>query len=129
MGDVSQDGSNGKNVVKRRKKEIGLISQIMEILNSVSLVQYYFKISLVMRNSMLVNGILTNAVVWYNLSDKQIEVLEDVDRSLLKMVLNAHSNIALESFHLETGTIPLRFIIPKRRLMYLWNIMVREDVC
>ena len=92
MGDVSQDGSNGKNVVKRRKKEIGLISQIMEILNSVSLVQYYFKISLVMRNSMLVNGILTNAVVWYNLSDKQIEVLEDVDRSLLKMVLNAHSN-------------------------------------
>ena len=76
---------------------------------------------------MLVNGMLTNCEVWYNLTTIQIEVLEGIDMMLLRKVLNAHSKTPKEAFYLEAGLIPFRFIIAKRRFMFLWNILKRDD--
>ena len=75
---------------------------------------------------MLVNGILTNAEVWYPLSDKQIEVLEDIDLMLLRKLVKGHSKTAKEAFFLETGLLPLKCICMKRRLMYLHNILSKS---
>ena len=33
----------------------------------------------------------------------------------------------IESFYLETNSIPIRFILMGRRLMYLWTILSRDD--
>ena len=46
---------------------------------------------------------------------------------LLKKVLNAHSMTAKEAFCLEAGLMPIKYVISKRRLMYLWNILQRDD--
>ena len=42
-------------------------------------------------------------------------------------MFKAHSKTALEALFLEAGIIPLRFIIAKRRLMYLWTILQRPE--
>ena len=128
LGDIlSYDGKPDKTIENRRQKGIGICSQITGLMNSVSLGFFFFNISFTLRNSMLVNGILTNAEVWNDVKMKQIETLESVDLLLLRKIFNAHSMTAKETFFLEAGLMPIRFIISKRRLLYLWNILQRDD--
>ena len=65
------------------------------------------------------NGILTNAEIWYPLSDGQIEVLENVDLMLLRKLVKGHSKAPKETFFMETGLLPIKFMVMKRRLLYL----------
>ena len=128
LGDIlSADGSMDKLIENRRQKGIGISSQVTGILNSVSLGFFYFKIAFTLRDAKLLNGILTNAEVWSTIRSKNVEVLESIDLMLLKKVLNAHSMTAKEAFFLEAGLMPIKYVISKRRLMYLWNILHRED--
>ena len=66
LGDIlSTTGSVDNTIEKRRQKGIGIISQITGIINGLSLGHYYFKIAFIFRESMLLNGILTNLEVWH----------------------------------------------------------------
>ena len=57
---------------------------------------------------------------------KHLETVLDLDVMLLRKFFNAHSKTAKESFYLECGIIPIRFIIAKRKLMYLRCINKRS---
>ena len=41
--------------------------------------------------------------------------------------MNAHSMTAKEAFFMEAGVLPIKFIISKRRLLYLWTILHRRE--
>ena len=38
-----------------------------------------------------------------------------------------HSKTAIEIFHIECNTTPVRYLIKQRRLMYLWHVLSRDD--
>ena len=77
---------------------------------------------------MLLNGILPNSEVWFNVKEEHLTLLESADIDLMRKIFDAHSKTAIELFFLETAKIPIRYIISKRRLMYLWHIIhQRED--
>ena len=80
-----------------------------------------------LRQAMLLNGILYNSEAWHSLTEKDIKVLEAVDQHLLRSLVKGHSKVPLEFLFLETGAIPLRFMISSRRLNYLQTILKRED--
>ena len=67
MGQVNEDLPRGhseqllKNIRKRVGKGLGIISQIISILETVSFGMYYFEIAMTLREFMFVNGILTNS--------------------------------------------------------------------
>ena len=96
-------------------------------MNSISLGFFFYKIAFTLRDAKLLNGIKTNAEVWNNLKSKHVEVLDDVDLMLQKKILNAHCMTAKEAFYLETGLMPIKFMICKRRMLYLWNILHRAE--
>ena len=75
-----------------------------------------------MREGMLLNGILTNSEVWIGLNENHLRQLEQVDEYLLRGILKAHSKGPIESLYLETGAIPIRYIIKKRRINYLHHL-------
>ena len=50
-------------------------------------------------------------------------ILEAAHNDLFRKILNAHSKTTIELFYLETAKIPIRYIVSKRRLLYLWNIL------
>ena len=50
-----------------------------------------------------------------------------LDSAVLKGILKAHSKTPTEFLHLETGTLPLRWVIAQRRINYLRHIMSREN--
>ena len=68
LGDIiSGDGKNTLNIENRVSKGLGIVTQIENLLDTVSLGHHYFEIALLLRESMLINGILTNAQIWYGL--------------------------------------------------------------
>ena len=128
LGDViNEDGSIDDTVKDRVDKSIGKTSQVMSILSGVSLGMFHMDIALTLRESIFLNGILTNSETWYNMSEVHINLLEDKDNELMRKIFNAHSKTALELFWLETGKISIRYYVSKRRLMFLWNILKQNN--
>ena len=79
-----------------------------------------------LRQALLINGMLFNSEAWHSLSQTHIEMLEKVDNYFLRSIFKSHSKTSTSFLHLETGTIPIRFIISSRRLNYLHNILKRN---
>ena len=73
LGDIiSSDGKNTLNIESRVSKGLGIVSQIMDILKSVSFGAHYFEIAVTLREAMLVNGLLANSEVWYGLTGAEV---------------------------------------------------------
>ena len=70
-------------------------------------------------------SVLTNADIWYGLTDKEIKQLEDLDLSLLRIFLNTPSTVPAESIYLDLGCLNIKTIIKARRLVYL-QYLVKE---
>ena len=79
----------------------------MMILDTVSFGTKYFGIACILREAKLINGMLTNIEVWYNLKDSEIKELEEVDKLLMRRGFEAPTSTFIESFYLELGLLPI----------------------
>ena len=61
------------------------------------------------------------------LTENNIEDLEKIDRILLKRIFEAPSSTSTKSLYLESGSIPIRFLIKAKRLMFLHYLLNRGD--
>ena len=128
LGDIiAADGSNTKNIQKRKSKGVGAVSQIMSILQNTCFGPYYFQVAIILRNTILANGILTNSEAWYGLNDSDLEILEGVDEQLLRRVLEVPSTCPKEMLYLEMGCVPFKYIVASRRLNFLHYILNEDD--
>ena len=120
LGDViSGDGSNQLNIENRVSKGLGKIAQIMSMIDKITLGKHYFKIALLLRESIFLSSILTNAEVWYKLTKSELEELEILDRTLLKRILAVPDSTPTAALYLETGCMSITTIIKARRANYL----------
>ena len=127
LGDIiSYDGKNDRNITERVKKGNGIIRQISSILEELYFGKHYFVVAKILRESLFINSILLNSEVWYNMTEKNIEDLEKVDNILLRKFLEVGQSVPTAFLHLELGTLPLRFIIKIRRILYL-QLVLQED--
>ena len=127
LGDIiSSDGKNKLNIESRVAKGLGIVSQIMDMLKTVSFGEHYFKMALSYRESMLINGVLTNCESWYGLSETEVEQLEEVDKLLLRQVFAVASTCPIEALYLEMGCIPFSLTIKSRRINFLHYLVTRE---
>ena len=128
LGDViSSDGKNTKNISKRISKGIGIITQIIHLLEMVSLGDHFMEIALLFREALFLNGILTNSEIWYGLSKSEIDEFEDLDRQLLRKILQVPVSTPQEAYYLEMGIIPIRVVIMARRIIYLHYLVTRKE--
>ena len=126
LGDIlSSDGKLKINIQDRVAKGIGIMNKILNILDTVSFGHHYFRIFILLRESMFVNGTLTNADIWYGLQEQDLEELEALDREMIRKVLKCPFSTPGEAGHLELGLLPLNCIIKERRVNYL-HYLVRS---
>ena len=76
---------------------------------------------------MLINGLLYNSEAWQGIEEKDIISFEKIDQTLLRGVLSAHPKIPTEALYLETKSLPIRFIVTSRRLMYFHTILQKNE--
>ena len=124
LGDkVCSSGSNSLNVDNKVNLGIGAVSQILSMLNKVSLGHNYFEIAFIMKETMLISKLVSSSEVWYNVSKDQYTKLERIDELYLRRIFNVAISVPKESLYIEAGCIPVKYLIKIRRLMYLWNIL------
>ena len=75
------------NIKARRDKGQGIVDQIMSILESTVFGPLQLEVALILRASLLLNGILTNSKAWYGLKTADLENLEQIDEQLLRRIL------------------------------------------
>ena len=124
LGDIlSSDGKNTKNVKNRISKGVGIINQIFNLLENLSFGPHYFEIAILLRESMLINGTLTNSEVWYNFTTSEIEEFEALDRLFFRRLLEVPVTTPCEAYYLEMGVLPISVLLRARRITYLHCIL------
>ena len=127
LGDIVDKTAKVRpNIEARRAKGYGIVTNILAIVNEIPLGHWKVEAGLRLRQAMLVNGCLFNSEAWQGVTMADIVLLEKVDEALLRGLLNGHSKIPLEALFLETASLPLRYIVSSRRLMYLHNILKKD---
>ena len=128
LGDIiSADGSNKENLKDRIGKGHGCISEIMSILDTISFGSQYYRMFTLLRESMFINSILTNAEIWFGLKESELSELEDLDRFLLRKAFQCPISTPKEAGHLELGLITIGSLLKYRRLSYLHYILKTEE--
>ena len=127
LGDIiSNDGRNIKNIKARVNKGKGVVSRIMTLLEGIPFGKFYFEVAVLLRNSLLVSSMLTNSEAWYNVTKAELDYLETVDLMLLRNILKAPKTTPKEMLYLELGCLPLRNLIQKRRMSFLYYILHQD---
>ena len=128
LGDiVCSSGSNDRNINNRYNQGIGSVSQIVTILNQVSLGHYHYEIGLVLRDTILVSKLVSSSEVWYNLTKKQVSKLEKVDEMFFRNLFSLAKSAPKEGMFIECGKMPIRFVIIMRRIMFYWSVLHRDE--
>ena len=128
LGDyIHKSGKVQETVNHRKTKGRGVVSEILSILDEIPLGKHRIEVGLKLREAMFLNGILFNSEVWHGVTNAQITSLEALDNSLLRGILGAHKGTPKAFLYLETGTMPLRWIIAQRRINYLKHILTRNE--
>ena len=127
LGDIiCSSGTNENNIEHRKSQGLAAINQITSILSLTSLGHFHFEIALILRDAILISKLVFNSEVWYNLTTKQIEKLEQIDEMFLRRILNVAKTSPKIGLYIECGKMPIRFIVKMRRILYLWHILTRE---
>merc|ERR1712096_430137 len=100
-------------------KGLGIISNIMNILKEVNLGSFHFETAMLLRESMFLNAILINSETWVDVKKEDLEILESLDRRLMRRILETPTSTPIPSLYLELGCIPISFIIKAKRLIFL----------
>ena len=124
---VTTNGGNQATIEDRRNRGWGKVAQIMGILGEVETGAHRMEVGLLLRKAILTNSLLFSAEAWSAVTDADIHRLEQVDLALLKSLVNGHSKTAAIFHHLETGTLKLRHILMKNRLLYHHHIVSRDE--
>ena len=128
LGDVIENNTKSKvNIEKRKARGYGVINDILVIISEIPLSHWRMQAGLLLRQAMLVNGIMFNSKAWHSITGKDMVVLKKVDEALTRGLLAAHTKTPLEALYLETGSLPLRYIVKSRRIMYLHNILKKNE--
>ena len=128
LGDkVNNSMTNKANIEERIAKGFGLVNQILAIVKEVPLGWRRIKAGLILRQAMLINGILFNTEAWHGIKEADIEAFERVDQYLLRGLVKGHAKGNIAALYTELGQTPIRFIWASRSIMYLQTILKRDQ--
>ena len=120
LGDIiSADGSNKLNIESRVKRGLGKVAEIMSMIQTLTAGKHYFKVALLLRDSLFISSLLFNSEVWYRISKSELNKLETLDRQLLRRICSLPNSVPSAALYLETGAVRIGTLIKARRVMYL----------
>ena len=126
LGDiVHESGKNKTNIEQRTAKAWGKINEIMAIIKDAPLGWWRIKAGTLLRKALFINATLFNSEAWHGLNKAQVEAFEKVDEALLRGLVTGHAKMPIPALYLETGMMPIRFILACRRVNYLQTILQR----
>ena len=122
---ICGNGSNVPNILEKMNKARGTIRSITNMIKGLE--TYSIKNGLIYLNSLLRSSILYAGETYYNLSEKDLRMVERIEEECLSKILNTGQNCPKAVLYLETGHQPARFQIFKMMLNFLKYILDQES--
>ena len=124
---ISSDSSNTNNITKQRNKGIGIQNKIIQMLEKMPGGTFHFELAVILRNALLISSILSNSEVWYGLTKKDYQMLEQVDEMWMCNLFECSKNVPRDILYLELGLVPISFLVKGRKQMYLHHILQQKE--
>ena len=123
---ISATGSNTQNIKTRISRGNGILAQRKINLETISFLSHFFKIALLLRESLFLSSILTNSESWYGLTKSEITDLESLDLVFFRSLFDVPQTTPTIAFYLETGSLCIGTILKVKRINYL-HYLVKLD--
>ena len=124
LGDIlSSNSKQDENIKERISRASEAAKEVKQMLDDLCLGEFFFQGANILRSSLFLSSLISNSESWVNLSAKNVSDLESLDEKLLRDILSAHAKTPKELLYLETGNIPVSYIIKSRRLNFLHWIL------
>ena len=81
-----------------------------------------------LREAMLLKGILFHIEAWHGITLKKIKSLETIDYYLLRNIHKAHRKTQKEFLYLKTRSLPFRWVVALRRILFPKHIIEKHDI-
>ena len=112
LGDLIMDnGKMKETLADRKRKAMGMISEVNTILEEIPLGKRHVETGLILRQTMFLNALLLNSEAWNHLTQTEVNSLESLDHILLSNILTGRQKTSNAFLHLESGTIPIRYLL------------------
>jgi hypothetical protein len=96
LGDILDNtGTVRQTIEDRKNRGFAIVAEILAILHEILHGKFKMEIGLILRQAMLINGILFNSEAWHNIHEAELKLLESVDEYLLRSLVKAHSKTPL----------------------------------
>ena len=92
-------------------------------LNELILGNHYFETAILFRETVFLSALLLNSETWFDVKETDLQELENLDKMLLRRILQAPITSPIPSLYLELGIVPIRFKIQVKRLLFLHDIL------
>ena len=89
----SSEGTNIDDIQGQCNRGIGTINKVHTILETMYFVKYYFEVGKTMIESMLIGSSLSNIEVAYNLTQSEVDKLEQCHESALRKLMSLPSKL------------------------------------
>ena len=73
------------------------------------------KVGLHLRQAWFINSLLVNVEAWPNVLKKDTYIFTNLNNYIMKKIIGAQSKIPRKLLFLDTGAIPVRYILASRR--------------
>ena len=124
LGHILQsDGKNDKNIKDKTDKAVGSVNKIMSALSERPYGKHSYRAALLMRQGLMLGGMLTNAETWINVTEADLTKLTMPDTMLQRQLLSVSGNPSKMFMCLELGVIPVKYVIIEKRLNMLHHIL------
>ena len=128
LGDtVESTGKLQATIDDRKTKGQGIVANILSIINEIPFGKHRITVGLKLREAMLINGMPFNSEAWHGVTNAQIASLESVDQALLRSMLKLPRGTPNNFLYLETGSLPIKWMLAIRRINYLKHIYTRNE--
>ena len=128
LGDHITNKGNSKETIKERNlRGDSILANMRAILQDIPLGNRRTQIGLILRQAWFINGCFFNSEIWTGFNENDLKYLTVIDHKILRLITGAQAKVPIEMLFLETSQLPLKNIMASRRILYLHNILKRNE--
>ena len=113
---IGDNASNVPNILDKKMKSNGTIRSIISMIKGLE--THTIQNGLVYLNSLLRSSLLYGAEIYYNLTERNLRMIEMIEEECLKKILDTKKTCSSSLLYLQTGQLPARFHIKVMQLNF-----------
>ena len=103
---IQNNGRNDKNIRDKVNKAVGSVEKFISAIIERPYGHHKYKAALLMRQGLMLGGMLTNSETWINITEADIAKLSMPDTQLQRRLLSVSGNPSKVFMCLELGLVP-----------------------